>query len=283
MFNEIKTRFIAAVTLAAAGAFCLTSCGGGDSEAAAKCLADAQTMLNERDFAGALAELDSLDARYPREADARRQAIAMRPRIIEAQSLAELQTADSLIAVLTLRSDSLKATLQHVSDAFEGYYTTKALAGKVPAQASGLYARMTTEGVYTVVASSTKAAKSTAVTLTADGQSVTTPEVAEDGERNDRSRGVEIINFMPAECDTLGVFAADHAGAKFTLTFQGAKPWSMPLPQEQAAALADVYRASKVYTALRHETLRKERLERLLQVARNQMARKYAADSVASE
>ena len=180
---------------------------------------------------------------------------------------------------ITIKSEKYKDSLKHVQDAFDGYYTTVDLVGKIPAEKSGLYARMTSEGIFTVIASSTRSALSEGVTLTSGGASVSTPKIANDGERNDRSRGVEIINFMASECDTLGSFCADHAGENITLTFNGEKPYSMPLPKEQAEALAKVHAVSKVFTSLRKVQNEKNRLEKQLMISRSQQARTFDESS----
>ena len=80
---------------------------------------------------------------------------------------------------------------------------------------------------------------------------------------------------MPAECDTLGVFAGRHGGDEISVTFLGDKNYSMTLPKDQAEALGNVYAASKIVGKLKLAQLEKVRLERQLDVARSQMARTY--------
>ncbi|MDE5838317.1 MAG: hypothetical protein K2H39_04625, partial [Paramuribaculum sp.] len=66
-----------------------------------------------------------------------------------------------------------------------------------------------------------------------------------------------------------------HAGKPFTLTFNGEKSYSIPLPEEQAEALVQVHSASKVFSALRKTQNEKNRLEKQLLVARSQLARTF--------
>lgn len=275
MYSAYRKLLLAAA-ITGAVAVSTASCGRSDEQKARQYLDRATTMLSSADYSGALAALDSLNTLFPAEVKVRREGMALRPQIIERQSLRQLEHCDSVLASLTIQSDRLKGVLKHVPDAFEGYYTTAALAGKVPAEKSGLYARMSPDGVFMVIASSTRSALSTGVTLSTSSQSVSTPEVPHDGERNDRSRGVEIITFMPSECDTLGSFAAANPGAPIKLTFNGAKPYEIPLPADQAAALGEVYIASRTFAALRAAQLEKSRLEKQLQTARNQRARTFS-------
>lgn len=276
MFSVSKSKVLSISIIAAS---ILSACGNSKEKEARECLNNAQSLFETEQYDSALAVLDSLDSKYAAEVKVRREGLHLRPQIIEKLSLKSLETVDREIAELIIESEKYKDSLKFVPDAFEGYYTTSELAGKIPAEKSGLYARMTSEGLYTVISSSTRSALSEGVTLSARGASVSTPSVAHDGERNDRSRGVEIINFMPGECDTLGVFAAAHIDEPVTLTFNGAKSYSMPLPKEQVTALAKVHRASKIFSALRRKQNEKSRLEKQLTISRSQQARTFNESS----
>lgn len=247
-----------------------------DSKAARELISQAETMSETGDYAGALAMLDSVDSRYAAEVEVRRDAMSLRPRIMEQLTLKELSTADSIIAELTIEADAVKDVMAFVEDSFEGYYTTTALKGKIPAEKTGLYARMSPDGLYTVVSSCPKGTGSTAVGLKSGDDEVMSARVMPDGERNDRSRGVEIINFMPSECDTLGTFAESHAGAEIKATFFGDKKnHTITLPKDQAEALGSVHKASVIVGRLHRAQLKKTRLERQLDVARSQIARTF--------
>lgn len=274
MYNAAEKILIAATSV-----LVLTSCGDAKKEKAQAYIAEAKEQFEMRNYDGALATLDSLDINCASEVDQRREAIRMRPAIMEGKLLREIEATDSIIAGLMAETDQMKDGLEYVKDSFEGYYTTKELAGKIPAEKSGLYAKMSPDGVLTVISSSTRKVLSTGVTLSANGESATTPTVANDGERNDRSRGVEIITFMPNECDTLGAFAAKHADSPIILTFNGAQSYSMPLDAVQAKSLAKVYAASVVGSKLRTAQMQKSKFEQQLQVARSQMARTFQPDA----
>lgn len=271
MFNATFKTLIAA----SVAATILTACGDSDRDAASKLLETAEANFTAGDYNQALADLDTLDARYPSQVEIRREAMHLRPKVIESVSLARLSSVDSLVAVMTLRSDSLRQVMQFVKDSFEGYYTTKDLAGKVPAERPGLYARMSPDGVFSVVSSAEKGTESTSVTIACGGESATSSEVACDGERNDRSRGVEIITFMPGECDMLGEFAQSHPGGKMTVTWNGSRNRTANLADDQAQALAEVHKAAGIFRSLRSAQIEKSRLERTIDIARSQMARTF--------
>ena len=275
MFN-VSNRYL--IVLSIVTISLLSSCGKKEKESR-EYLSKAKMQYESELYDSALSTLDKLDRNYASELKVRREGLRLRPHIMEKLSLKSLESIDRQLASLMIESEKYKDSLKHVQDAFDGYYTTVELVGKIPAEKSGLYARMTSEGIFTVIASSTRSALSEGVTLTSGGASVSTPKIANDGERNDRSRGVEIINFMASECDTLGSFCADHAGENITLTFNGEKPYSMPLAKEQAEALAKVHAVSKVFTSLRKVQNEKNRLEKQLMISRSQQARSFDESS----
>ena len=278
MFNATSKLLVAASIAAAL----LTSCGEKDKDAASALLAQAQSQFENRAYSEALATLDSIDAKYPAQVDVRREAMHLRPKVIEGETLVQLASTDSIIAVLSISGDSLRNTLTFVPDSFEGYYTSSRIAKKTPANENGLYARMSADGVFSVVSSAKSGTGSTSVMLSSNGAEARTPEIAPDGERNDRSRGVEIITFMPVEADTLGHFALIHRGEPLTLSYPGGKG-SLTLSTDQAEALAEVYTASRIVGGLHLAQLRKNMLQQKLDIARSQLARTYRehpADSV---
>ena len=90
--------------------------------------------------------------------------------------------------------------------------------------------------------------------------SVRTPDVPNDGERNDRTLGAELITFFPAESDSIGNFAFVNSDKEITLTFVGERgKRSTKLKPEQVSAMAQLYAASQVYTRARMLALRKNK------------------------
>lgn len=270
MFNVLnKTAAVILVMCA------VTSCADKKEETARVLLAQAQTMYEQGNYSGAVAMLDSLDSSCKEQVEIRRDAMHLRPQIIEKQSLIELQSADSLIAVLSLESEKFRESLKKVDDGFEGYYTTNDLAGLIPADREGLYARMSPDGVLTLISSARKGTESTAVKLSVGAEEAVSAVVEDDGERNDRSRGQEIIIFMPDETKEVCEFIAGHYPVQITLTFLGKKGYSTNLDEKQAEAIVRLYSAAEIFSRLRSVNLDKTRLEKQIDIARSQIARTY--------
>lgn len=273
MYNAV-TKGLMAILLSLSIAGC-----SGDHDAAEALRSQAIAAIEASDPAGALILLDSLDRAYPAEVKTRRAAMSLRPKAIELQTLRELEVNDSLTVQAQLVAESMKdlVTFRQGSGGVDGYYVAASAADAVPSSAEGLYPRMTPEGAFYIISSARKGTRSTAVALSATGEGeARTPAVAHDGERNDRSLSAELITFLPAESDTIGSYAFEHADASnpLNLTFYGeGQPRTITLPPSQLRALAELYAASKVYSRLRILNIQKNKLEQQLMLSRSQQAR----------
>ena len=255
----------------------LASCSGSGDKAKAQTLLDEATAAFEsHNYTGALALTDSIKTTYPAEIDVRRDALHLATRATEGLTLQRLQEADSLVAVLGVRGDSLQRLIKYVDNPIEGYYVGANSPSGGIVGSTGIQARISPEGDFYIISSlKAKAVKSTSVTVSCDGVSASTSVVEHDGERNDRSMGAEVITFMGVECDSLGRFIEQHRNTPMTLTFNGSGSYSMPLPESQAAEIATLYEYSTTLRRAKVAGLEKEKLTRALDIARMQAAKTY--------
>lgn len=255
---------------------CLASCSSSDKEKAESLYAQAQERMSQGDYEMAIAMLDSMDHTYPSEVEVRRKGMHLRPQVIEKNSLRELSQTDSLLAVTQLKSDSIAKYICKVDNPIEPYYVAADFKGKDVTSAPGLYARITPDGQFYILSSVNRTVNSSSVTVAMpNGVSAQTSPVPYDGERNDRQGGCEVITFMQAECDTLGSLISTNRDAKFTLTFNGNKSYSMPLPENQQKGIATMYEAASLLRKLKVYQIRKAHLEKQLELARSQQARTF--------
>lgn len=274
MFKEaINPIFVAA---AVGAGICLSSCSG-DKKAAEGLRDQAIAAIEAADPAGAILLLDSLDHAYPAEVETRRSAMHLRPKAIEIQTLRELEKTDSLLAQNQVVIESMKDLVKFKkgSDGIDGYYVAASMPDGVPSEAEGLYPRMSPDGLFYLISSAKKGSLSVGVALSvAGGGEVRTPDVLNDGERNDRTMSAELITFFPAESDSLGNFVFNNAEKEIKLTFIGERSnRSTVLSPLQAAAIAQLYAASQVYSRTRLLAIKKNKLEQQLMLARSQQAR----------
>lgn len=255
----------------------LASCSGsGDTAKAQALLDEATAAYDARNYTGALALTDSIKSAYPAEIDVRRQALHLATRATEGLTVQRLQEADSLVAVLGVKGDSLQRLVKFVKNPIEGYYTGAATNPESVGAVNGLQARISPDGDFYIISSlKGKSVKSTSITVSCDGHSASTSSVAHDGERNDRSMGAEVITFMGVECDSLGRFIEQHRTAPMTVTFNGSGSYSMPLPKTQASEIATLYEYATTLRRAKLASIEKERLTRALDIARAQAAKTY--------
>lgn len=205
----------------------------------------------------------------------RRQAMHLRPQIIEKQTLIDLQYADSIAALQLLKGDSLNRLLTYVSNPVEGYYVSESAKGIDVSATPGLHARMSPDGQFYILSSSKRLVKSTSFSVSTEGEEARSAVVEYDGERNDRSSGSEIITFIQAECDSVGRFILKHRDEPLTLTIHGATNYSIALPESQRKSISQVYETALAIRDCKLTQINKARLEKQLSIARSQMAKTY--------
>lgn len=281
MFNAAtKSRLnILLASIASLGLY--TSCAGSGDKAKAQALLDEATAaFDAGNYAGSLTLTDSIKAAYPAEIEVRREALHLATRATEGLTVQRLQSADSLVAVLGVRGDSLQRLVKFVNNPIEGYYVGINSPSGGIVGSNGIQARISPDGDFYIISSlKARQIKSTSVTVSCDGASASTSVVEHDGERNDRSMGAEVITFMGVECDSLGRFIEQHRGMPMTLTFNGASAYSMPLPEAQASEIATLYDYATTLRRAKVASIEKEKLTRALDIARMQAAKTYVEKS----
>lgn len=254
-----------------------TGCSKSASEQASEQLAEAQTAYEAGDYAKALALIENLDSTYRAEVDVRRQAMHLKPQIIEKQTLEELSITDSLVVLAQLRGDSISKTMHYVSNPVEGYYVSTTEPKDINAT-TGLYARMSPDGHFYIVATNTRGGKSNAIRVFANGRTAETSHLPDDGERIDRSGKAEVLTFMQSECDSVGKLISQHKGVTMSFSFIGngnGAPQNIEISGAQSQALGEVYDAAEMVREMKLLQIRKARLEKTLTTARNQAARTF--------
>lgn len=276
MFNAaIRLRLVPIAILTSLAL--LTSCSGSADKDKARGLLDAATQAFDRgDYSSALSLTDSLKRTYPDQIDIRREALHLTTRATEGLTLRRLETADSILAVLGVKGDSLQKLIRYVKNPIEGYYVgINAKDGGIVGS-NGLQARLNSDGSFYLISSlKARSVKSTSVTVTCNEASASTSAIPHDGERNDRSMGAEVITYIGAECDSLGHFILLHRSQPMTLTFNGSSTYSMPLPQSQIQEIATLYEYSTIMRQAKVAALEKEKLTRALDIARAQAAKTF--------
>lgn len=271
MYNVVtKAAILMASVSISMGMLC--SCGDNKEKLAADLFGQAQGLYDAGDYNGALVLLDSIDQALPGALSTRREVMSFRPKVIEKQTLEQLAQADSILAVNLLLGDSLNRTLVYVENPIEGYYVAGSEKGMDVNSVVGLHPRMEPDGAFYLIA--TCQGKSDGFKLTSENIEFVSPSVPVDGERNDISSNHSVIMFTPLESDSIARFVVDNQTNPISICFNG-KSGATALSATQRDAILQVYETAQVVLKCKRAQIDKARLEKRLEVARNQMARLY--------
>lgn len=258
-------------------ALIIAGCSGSDNSAAESLLTQAQEANSQGLYETAIRLVDSIKSAYPRAIEVRKKALHTLAVAQEGVALATLQRADSVVAALTVSTDSLQKLMKKVANPVEPYFVAAASNPADVRNVTGLQARMSPDGdLYIIATLKGTSAKSTSVSIRdSSGATAHTSTVAFDGERNDRTPGLETITFMGSECEDIANFIASHRGDKLHITFEDSRPFTTLLPPKQIDEIALVYDAASTLRALRVASVERERATRALDIARSQAARTF--------
>ncbi|MDE7396235.1 MAG: tetratricopeptide repeat protein, partial [Muribaculum sp.] len=212
MYNAVSKIFLIAFV-----AMQVVSCSKSnpDTEAAGRLVSLADTLIATGNYEEALSTLDTLKARYPREIDAQRAGLRMRPLAIQGLTINQIEETDRRQAYLAHVTDSLKNYFTLVHDAALGddydYYVVKECKGRNFFERTGVEGRVSPSGEFYIISSlNGRPVKHTSISVTAAGGEATTGTVTYDGELNYRSGGTETITFTGAQTDTIGQFLCNN-------------------------------------------------------------------------
>lgn len=105
----LKQTICRAAVALSSGLLLLTACGGKSEDAGARGLLDGATQaFDARDYTLATQLLDSLQKTFPAEIAIQREALALRPKVIEQATLLKISTNDSLMALNQVTAEQTK-------------------------------------------------------------------------------------------------------------------------------------------------------------------------------
>lgn len=266
MYNAINRIIIPALLSLA-----VISCGDSDKESAAGLYGKSETALSNHQLSEALELLDTLDARYPKQIEVRREAMRLRASIMEAMAMDSIGAADAALAEATLQVQEWGPKFRHVDSSvgLEGYFLPAGVNEKVMME-NGIQARVSDKGFFYIVANvQGKAIGLRSLELIDGSDRVTSAEISP--ARIIKVEGSESASFNPEELEVIGPWLEHHAPTQLILC--GSKSdIKVKLSTAQAQELKDCYYYSRALQAQRRASIRREKFERMLATARDQLA-----------
>lgn len=217
--------------------------------------------------------LDSLDHNYSADTEAARNSIMLRPKAIELQCLNQIVVNDSVIKAEQTRVDSIMPLMKKISlRAVDGYWVDKASYNPDFMNSTGISGRVSVIGEFYIVSCVNGGNPNySSISIENGSDKVTSETVASDNARNYSHGGARIISFTPAESDSLGHFVVNNRNAKsLTVRFNGKGNRTVKLTPKQINGIATAYQFANAVNLLRTATINSERLQKRLELSRQQ-------------
>ncbi len=270
--------------LAIAGSGCSSKSENPDAR---NLLAKAENDFNSGNYASSIALLDSLQKTFPAETALQREAMAMRPKVIEAEATKALAAVDSTYNADIETLKSLKTQLKWIKTPgmIEGYWIAPEVYRSDFMNTTGIEARVSEIGEFYIVSSVNPAGnlKHQSIGLKTSAGNARTQNVAYDGESNYRIGGAEVITFSPAQSDTIGMVARNaveaNQAAGASVIFYGVKgEKSVKISPAVLKGIGKAYAYSAATIRARDLQVERERLNRTIEIARRQQQSTAATD-----
>ena len=254
----------------------LFSCGNSHNSDALALRESIDSAISQSRYYDAIMLMDSLDKAYPEEVELRSDALRLRPTVMEGLTIQEISLADSALAEAEIAIEQLAPQFEHVENKalVENYYVSNTGKVKNLMTSTAVEARLDEDFTFYLIASlQGKNIGLNSITLDVDGQKASTAIIPEGDERAIYGVTGQKAVFSGPDAEEIGALAASHRGSVASITFNGRSgEKTISLTPEQTTALADTYIYSQALQNLRISKIRREKLERQLQITRNQKA-----------
>ena len=283
MKNKLYTACLIA-GFAIAGSGCSSKSENPDAR---NLLAMAENDFSSGNYASSIALLDSLQKTFPAETALQREAMAMRPKVIEAEATKALAAVDSTYNADIETLKSLKTQLKWIKTPgmIEGYWIAPEVYRSDFMNTTGIEARVSEIGEFYIVSSVNPAGnlKHQSIGLKTSAGNARTQNVAYDGESNYRIGGAEVITFSPAQSDTIGMVArnaveANQAAGASVIVYGVNGEKSVKISPAVLKGIGKAYAYSAATIRARDLQVERERLNRTIEIARRQQLSTASAD-----
>ncbi|MCD8386220.1 MAG: hypothetical protein LUD17_04930 [Bacteroidales bacterium] len=247
-----------------------------EKEAASALVETIEQQLAQGQYEEALALMDTVDKKYPTQIDERKRVTALRPKAIEQATMQQMAHADSLLAEITLQLAEIEPKMKHIDgNSLEGYYVVADAYNPSFINATGVEPRINDANLtyYVAAQSKDKTIGLNQVALNTPQQECVSNEIPAGSARVEVVEGSEIAVFIPEEVNELGAWAWDNASQINGATLYGTKGnQKVKLNPKQAASFGIAWKYADLKLRQRSAQLLREKLDRRLQIARDQSA-----------
>lgn len=269
MLNAINKTLIASVVAAACS---LAACSDKEHDGAMALYQAAETGIAETRYSEALATLDTLNARYPEQTQVRRDALRLRAQAMQGLALDSISAGSEALAAATIDREARDPEFRHVDSSvgLEGYFLPKGVDEKVMT-GTCIQPRVSDKGFFYIVANvQGRSIGLRAIEFVDGAESASSADISP--ARIIRVEGSESASFNPEDLEGIGEWLLAHPGAS-KIVLKGSKSnASVKLDAKMRSQLVKCYEYSRALQAQRLARLKREKYERMLATARDQLA-----------
>lgn len=250
----------------------LVACTDKDKEGAQELFTKSEAAIASKDYQGALVFLDTLNSRYASQTAIRRDALRLRAQAMESMALDSISVSDKDLAEATIRVQEWAPRFRHVDSSvgLEGYFLPKGINEKMMTK-SGIQARVSDKGFFYIVANvQGRSIGLKSIELIDGADRVSSAEISP--ARIIKVEGSESASFNPEDLEALGPWLRNHSKPSRLILVGSKGTVDVKLTAEQGAELLDCYEYSMALQAQRRASIRREKFERMLATARDQLA-----------
>ncbi|MDE5628574.1 MAG: hypothetical protein K2I69_03345 [Muribaculaceae bacterium] len=269
MFNEVNKYIIIG---AAAVSLALASCTDKDKKNAEELYTLSEQAVEARNYAGALVILDTLDSRYRSQTEIRRGGMRLRAMAMEGIALDSIAAGDSALAAATARLENIRPSFRHVESSvgLEGYFLPQKVNEKMMT-ATGIQPRVSDKGYMYIVANvQGRRIGLNSIEFSDGSQGVSSAKISP--ARLIVVEGSESASFNPEEITELAPWLAEHPGANKIILHGTKGNANVKLDGAMRKQLLECAEFSAALQAQRRASIKREKYERMLATARNQLA-----------
>ncbi|MDE6527344.1 MAG: hypothetical protein K2L75_08825 [Muribaculaceae bacterium] len=269
MLNAVNKSLIAAIVVMAGA---LGACSDKEQEGAEALYGAAETQIGAAQYQQALATLDTLNARYPEQTGVRRQALRLRALAMQGLALDSISAGSEALAAATIERESRDPKFRHVDSnvGLEGYFLPKGVSEKVMTSTC-IQPRVSDKGFFYIVANVQGKSIGLRSIEFVDGAETASSSPLSPA-RVIKVEGSESASFNPEDLEGIGEWLLSHPGASKVIIRGSKSNASVKLDAKLRSQLVDCYEYSRALQNQRLARLKREKYERMLATARDQLA-----------
>jgi hypothetical protein len=266
-FNLLKYRLRNMKRLIVLGAFAsmiLAACNQ-DGKKAETMLDEARVMYENGQYAAAKSQIDSIQAKYPKELKTLRSGLTLMREVELKESERNIAFCDSMTPIKLLELDSLKRNFVFEKDSVYdeiGKYVSKQQTIEKNVKRCYIRSGVNEKGEIHLasVYYGGKPINHSALRLSnSEGISVETPQIPYDGGLNyrfkDMGNTTEVVTYQGEKCADAILFIQDNQARRIKAEFLGDKPYVMYIADADKKAISQTYELAIVLSDI--ETMRK--------------------------